>query len=334
MAREFARTNISIWQDEDFRDLPPAAQHLFFVLWNHPTLSYAGVVDWRPGRLSGMAGGWTPADVQAAADCLEARLFIVIDPITEECLIRSWARWDGLLKQPRMAVSFANAFAEIASAELRGVLVHQTQKLHQIEPDLAGWAKAQVQTILAKTGLDPRARALPKDPFGPGFGPGFPPGFAPGLGETVGSVSGSVWGSVSVPPTPAPAPTPLLLSGHVADDAPSAAPADAVAKPTKSKTNGTRIPDPFAVTPEMVEWARRETPGLDHKAVTARFVDYWLAVPGAKGVKLDWVAVWRNWLRKEHTDTVAPARPEPPRQGGGFWNKTVTDPYGLAGETP
>ncbi|MEV7962365.1 hypothetical protein [Oerskovia paurometabola] len=330
MAREFARTNISIWQDEDFRALPPAAQHLFFVLWNHPTLSYAGVVDWRPGRLSGMAGNWAPADVQAAADCLEARLFIVIDPVTEECLIRSWARWDGLLKQPRMAVSFANAFAEIASADLRGVLVHQTQKLNQIEPDLTGWAKPQVQTILAKTGLDPRARALPKDPFGDGFAPSFAPGFGPGLGETQDSVSVPV----SVPPTPAPAPTPLLLSGHVADDAPPTAPADAVAKPKKSTKDGTRIPEPFVVTPAMVEWARTETPGLNHKATTDRFIDYWRAAPGAKGVKLDWVAVWRNWLRKEHADTVAPARPEPPRQGGSFWNKTVTDPYGLEGTNP
>lgn len=310
MGRDFAPVNISIWQDDDFRALPPAAQHLFFVLWTHPSLSYAGVVDWRPGRISAMAGAWSVEDVQAAADCLEARLFIVIDPVTEECLIRSWARWDGLLKQPRMAVSFANACADVASMTLRGVLVHQTQKLHQIEPALAGWAKPQVQTILAKTGLDPRARALPQDPFGDGVAPGFPPGFGPGLGETQGSASGSAKGSVSVPPTPAPAPAPLLLSGHLADDAPCDAPAGAVAGPKESTKKGTRIPDPFDITPEMVAWARRETPGLDHRAVTARFVDYWLAVPGSKGVKLDWFAVWRNWLRKEHTDTVIPARPE------------------------
>ncbi len=30
----------------------------------------------------------------------------------------------------------------------------------------------------------------------------------------------------------------------------------------------------------------------------ARFRDYWAAVPGAKGVKLDWDATWRNWIRR------------------------------------
>lgn len=30
----------------------------------------------------------------------------------------------------------------------------------------------------------------------------------------------------------------------------------------------------------------------------ARFRDYWASAPGAKGVKLDWDATWRNWMRK------------------------------------
>ena len=31
------------------------------------------------------------------------------------------------------------------------------------------------------------------------------------------------------------------------------------------------------------------------------FKDYWIAVPGAKGVKLDWLATWRNWVRRAKT---------------------------------
>lgn len=30
----------------------------------------------------------------------------------------------------------------------------------------------------------------------------------------------------------------------------------------------------------------------------SRFRDYWVGVPGSKGVKLDWQATWRNWIRK------------------------------------
>ena len=32
------------------------------------------------------------------------------------------------------------------------------------------------------------------------------------------------------------------------------------------------------------------------------FGDYWRAQPGQKGVKLDWDATWRNWMRKAHKD--------------------------------
>ncbi len=63
---------------------------------------------------------------------------------------------------------------------------------------------------------------------------------------------------------------------------------------------GTRIPDPFPITAEMVAWARENTPGLDHRAITEEFIDYWRGAAGARGVKTDWPATWRNWLRKEH----------------------------------
>lgn len=64
---------------------------------------------------------------------------------------------------------------------------------------------------------------------------------------------------------------------------------------------GTRIPDDFAqtVTPEMVQWARTKCPLVDGKAVTEEFVDHWIAKPGKDGLKLDWTATWRNWLRRE-----------------------------------
>lgn len=61
---------------------------------------------------------------------------------------------------------------------------------------------------------------------------------------------------------------------------------------------GTRITLPFPITDAMLEWAAKSFPNVDVKAVTAEFEDYWRAVPGAKGVKLDWVATWRNRVRE------------------------------------
>lgn len=62
---------------------------------------------------------------------------------------------------------------------------------------------------------------------------------------------------------------------------------------------GTRLPDGFQPTPEMVAWARTNAPSCgmtDHDA----FCDHWRGVPGAKGKKLDWPGTWRNWMRREH----------------------------------
>lgn len=33
--------------------------------------------------------------------------------------------------------------------------------------------------------------------------------------------------------------------------------------------------------------------------IAESFRDYWHAAPGQKGVKLDWSATWRNWIRTE-----------------------------------
>lgn len=49
MAKEFARTYLSIADDTDFEDLSVDAQWLYQrVLVPDPSLSYAGAADWRP----------------------------------------------------------------------------------------------------------------------------------------------------------------------------------------------------------------------------------------------------------------------------------------------
>lgn len=203
MAREFSKMNLSINQDADWRKLPPPAQHLYMTLWNHPSLNYCGVVDWRPGRLAALSAGWATEDVEEAADCLEARLFVVIDRDTEELLVRSWVRFDGLMKQPRVAVSYANAYASTASNDIRGVVVHEGIKLRNLEPNLPGWTKRQVIEMLEMESIDPRSRTLPADPFGDGFPHRFGYRFPKDLGETLPNVSGSVTGSPTTATTTA-----------------------------------------------------------------------------------------------------------------------------------
>lgn len=65
----------------------------------------------------------------------------------------------------------------------------------------------------------------------------------------------------------------------------------------KTSSRGTRVPIPFPVTDEMRDWVKSETPDVDVDGGTTEFVDYWRAVPGQKGCKLDWLATWRNRMR-------------------------------------
>lgn len=105
MTSDRAYINRGIWNDADHRNLSLEAQHLYYMLLTHPTLSYVGVVDWRPKRLLPFAKGLTIPRIEVAAAELSDGLYIVIDTDTEEVLIRSWVKHDGVLKQPRCSWS-------------------------------------------------------------------------------------------------------------------------------------------------------------------------------------------------------------------------------------
>jgi hypothetical protein len=65
------------------------------------------------------------------------------------------------------------------------------------------------------------------------------------------------------------------------------------------RKRGSRVPKDFTITPEMRAWAREEVPLIDLDAKLNEWVDYWTGVAGAKGVKSDWPATWRNGMRKQ-----------------------------------
>ena len=67
----------------------------------------------------------------------------------------------------------------------------------------------------------------------------------------------------------------------------------AVRAPSAGAKRGTRAPS--SIAPEAGQWCdlhRIPVPSPGSEA--AKFLDYWCAVPGQKGCKLDWAATWRN----------------------------------------
>lgn len=270
MARDHARVNVTIWQDSDFRSLSPAAQHLYFVLWTHPDLSYCGVADWRPGRLAALSGGWNKDALNSAAAELSSKLFIVIDEDTEEALLRSWIKWDGLLKQPRLAVSMAKAYASTYSETLRGVLTHELAKLHSRHPEMAAFQDERITSLLEQPVVDPSE--LP--PFGQGFGCQFGDGFTQGFTPNATSGLGAPYSS-SYSNSTTPAPT----SKDVGP-----------AKP-KSSSRKTQIPHDWQPNESHQQKAQEQNIDLDAEA--EKFKDH--AIANGKTFA-DWSRGFHTWL--------------------------------------
>jgi uncharacterized protein YdaU (DUF1376 family) len=70
-------------------------------------------------------------------------------------------------------------------------------------------------------------------------------------------------------------------------------------KPSSTATRGSRLPTDWKPNAELAEWSKAERPDLDLRKVFAEFKDYWSSIAGSKGVRLDWDATWRNWVRKQ-----------------------------------
>lgn len=155
MAREHANIRLDMWGDDDWRALSMPAQWLYELLLTHPKTNRAGVCDWRPKRLAAMASGLDADAVRLMAEELVQGFFIVIDDDTEEVVVRSYVKHDGVLKQPNMAITMANDWTGVASDRIRAVVAFEVQKLRVEQPDLPGWkSERQLETILSASGVD------------------------------------------------------------------------------------------------------------------------------------------------------------------------------------
>lgn len=176
MAREWAKIKAGIWQDDDFRALPFHAQHLYFVILTDPELSYCGVADWRPRRILPKSAGWTLEALQDAAGILAEKRLLIIDEDTEEVLVRSFLRHDGVMAHNKLCVSATIAYGAVASNVLRGVIVHEMKRLEREYSQWPVWERPQVKDVVKRN---------PLDPFGPDFEPYLAPNLGAGLAPSV-----------------------------------------------------------------------------------------------------------------------------------------------------
>jgi len=69
-----------------------------------------------------------------------------------------------------------------------------------------------------------------------------------------------------------------------------------------------RLPQDWQPNDRMLAFCENERPDLNPTDVAATFRDYWHSQAGQKGVKADWEATWRNWVRNQRMAAKSPQR--------------------------
>lgn len=293
MARDRANIKTGIWTDDHWRTLSRDQQWLYNLILTHPELSYAGVADWRPGRLLQFAANTSKQDIERLGAELQSERFIFIDDNTEEVLVRSFTRHDGLLKQPKLTVSMVNAYAAIASNNIREVFVYELRRLHDEYPDLKAFENRRVLDLL-------KLPARSMDDFTLGLTPQLTldvtPAFTPNAAQAL--------------PLPTSTATTTSISKEI--DSPAAAQGQIAG------VTGTRIPYDFKATNKMIAWALDNAPTVDSKTATQKFKLYYQSAAGKNQFRTDWQAAWELWMLNEHTRN---APPKPPNATPSPWDR-------------
>lgn len=68
-------------------------------------------------------------------------------------------------------------------------------------------------------------------------------------------------------------------------------------KEKRKNVASTRIPDPFPLTDEMIDWARVNHPTLNVVGAHADFIEYWTNNTTAKALKVNWLLTWQKGMK-------------------------------------
>ena len=91
----------------------------------------------------------------------------------------------------------------------------------------------------------------------------------------------------------------------------------------KKTATASRLPPDWHPSDSNIAFCQAERPDLEPTAVAARFRDFWIAKAGREGLKLDWSATWRNWVRNERLG-LGMATANPQKSGVPWWSSNAS----------
>lgn len=323
MARGHGRILTPIWEDTDFLALAPEQQRLYLFLISQPNLNHAGLLPLTLRRWARKAAGLTAADLEQDLRVLASVRFIVMDEDTEELLIRSFVRNDGVWKQPKVMGAMVSGAMEISSPALRLALLAEMDRIPLDElseeptkttrgagPSIRDQVAEHIETLRKafrgstpppSAGSSATPSATPSGP--PSATPSDTPDEAPDEGGREGSTHMRVGAHVRAAPSPTPAPA---LS-------PAPSPDPLVGGEGRERATGSSAREPnSALSLIAPHWepsdadrtaAATDIQRLGPKAVTnatAKFIRH-QQTRGTRAV--DFGPAWVTWLARERADT-------------------------------
>ncbi len=312
MARGHGRILTSIWEDADFLKLDEREQRFYLFLISQPNLNHAGLLPLTLRRWSRKANGLTSADVEKRLQSLDEAQFIVVDDDTEELLIRSFVRNDGVWRMPKVMGAMVSGALEISSRRLQEALLAEMDRvpLDELSDEPTKMRGGEGPSI--RTQVAGHIEALRKafgsptpDPSRRGSGtpsatPSGTPSDTPSEGDSEGGPKPSTRGrarasrahSPAPAPTPAPTPTPDRVGVEVGKE--TSGSSESAAPPPDG--DAPIDIDGFALNDAMRGWALKTFgPGLDLDYETAQFIDHFRAQNTRRP---NWPAEWQKWIRR------------------------------------
>ena len=305
MARGHGRILTSIWEDPDFLALDEKEQRLYLFLISQPNLNHAGLLDLTLRRWSRKARSLTSAELEKTLQALEAARFIVMDDDTEELLIRSFIRNDGVWRMPKVMGAMVSGALEISSKRLQRALLLEVDRIPLDElsdepaklrngtegPSIRQQVAVHIDTLRKAFGTpdpDPSRRGNGTPSASPSETTSDNPPQPHAEGGTEGSTRGRA------PASRAPAPTTVVV--EVGEQ--TSGSSELAAARSDDRLAPIDI-DGFALNDGLRRWAHRDgyASRVDLDYETAQFLDHFR---GNCQHRPNWNTEWQKWIRRAH----------------------------------
>jgi hypothetical protein len=125
MGRTFGQVYVTIWDDPEFIARSSLAQRVYVMLFSQRKTSMVGCIDYMPRRWARYAPDTTEDDIEKAVQELADYRFVLLDRDTDELLVRTVVRRDGvrLTANSKLLRGLWSAWDAIQSPMLRQVVV-------------------------------------------------------------------------------------------------------------------------------------------------------------------------------------------------------------------